>query len=112
MRKSRLGLIKVKAEEPKKLVPKKKEANKETKEKPTYIDLIKPRELEIADGVKLVFSVSKTPEGDPHLDIRTHITTERYTGLTTKGINFNVENLEEFKNILEDVDSELDKKGL
>lgn len=108
MRKSRLGLIKVKAEEPKKL-PKKKE---DKKEKPVYIDLIEPKELEIADGIKLVFSVSKTFEGNPHVDIRTHITTERYTGLTTKGINFDVESLEEFRNILESLDSELESKGV
>lgn len=112
MRKSRLGLIKVKAEEPKKIVPKKKEGKKETKEKITYTDLIKPKELEIADGVKLVFSVSKADDGNPHVDIRTHITTESYTGMTKKGINFDVESLEEFKNILDEVDSELEKKGI
>lgn len=100
MRKSRLGLITVKAEE------------KPKKEKVEYNDLIEPKELEISEGIKLVFSVSKTSEGNPHLDIRTWIQSEKYTGPTKKGINFDIENLEEFKEILEQIDVELDMKGI
>lgn len=100
MRKSRLGLIKVSAEE------------KPKKEKQEYKDVVKTREMEIADGIKLVFSVSKTAEGNPHLDIRTWIESEKYSGPTKKGINFDVEGLEEFRGILEEIDTELDKKGM
>lgn len=104
MRKSRLGRIKVKAEEPPKKVS-------EKKEKPVYIDLAEKRELTISDGVKLVFSVSKAQEGNPHLDIRTYIDSESYKGPTKKGINFDIESLEEFIQILEIMNEELDSKG-
>lgn len=101
-RKSRLGLISVvQAEEPKK-----------EKVKIEYEDVVENRELEIADGIKLVFSVSKTKEGNPHLDIRTWIETDRYSGPTKKGINFDVESLEEFIQIVKDIDKELQGKGL
>lgn len=100
MRKSRLGLIKVQAEE------------KPKKTTTEYSELIPTREMEITDGIKLVFSVSKTKEGTPHLDIRTWIQSEKYTGPTKKGINFDIENLEEFKEILEKIDSDLEKQGI
>lgn len=100
-RKSRLGLISVvKAEE------------KKEKKTVEYKDLVEARELEIAEGIKLVFSVSKTSEGNPHLDIRTWIESEKYTGPTKKGINFDIESLEEFRSILEEIDSELESKGI
>ena len=101
-RKSRLGLIKVVNAEEK---PKKDKTIE-------YQDVVKARELEIADGIKLVFSVSKTSEGNPHLDIRTWIESEKYTGPTKKGINFDIESLEEFRGILKEIDSELEKKGI
>lgn len=101
-RKSRLGLITVvKAEEK----PKKDKTIE-------YQDIIEARELEIAEGIKLVFSVSKTSEGNPHLDIRTWIESEKYTGPTKKGINFDIESLEEFRDILQDIDSELSQKDV
>lgn len=101
-RKSRLGmLLNVEAEE--------KPKNKATKE---YQDVLQARKLEIAEGVSLVFSVSRTSEGNPHLDIRTYISSEKYEGPTKKGINFDVESLEEFRQILEDIDKELQEKGL
>lgn len=101
-RKSRLGLITVVNAEEK---PKKDKTIE-------YQDIIEARELEIADGIKLVFSVSKTSEGNPHLDIRTWIESEKYTGPTKKGINFDIESLEEFRDILQDIDSELSNKGV
>ena len=102
MRKSRLGMLKVKAEENK----------KNAKNERTYTDLVKNRELSIAEGVKLVFSVSKANDGNPHIDIRTHITSEKYTGMTKKGINFDIEFLEEFKQIIEFIDEELQENGI
>lgn len=101
-KKSRLGLIKVANAEEK---PKKDKTIE-------YQDIVEARELEIADGIKLVFSVSKTSEGNPHLDIRTWIESEKYTGPTKKGINFDIESLEEFRGILQEIDSELEKKGI
>lgn len=100
MRKSRLGRIVANAEE------------KPKKEKQEYKDIIKTREMEIAEGIKLVFSVSKTSEGNPHLDIRTWIESEKYSGPTKKGINFDIEGLEEFRGILEEIDSELEKNNM
>ena len=101
-KKSRLGLIKVANAEEK---PKKDKTIE-------YQDIIEARELEIAEGIKLVFSVSKTAEGTPRLDIRTWIESERYTGPTKKGINFDIESLEEFRGILQEIDSELQNKGI
>ena len=97
-RKSRFGLIQVSAEE-------KPATKKETVE---YNDVIQNRELNIADGIKLVFSVSRAKEGNPHVDRRTYIETEKYSGPTKKGINFDVENLEEFIGIMEEINEELE----
>lgn len=100
MRKSRIGILQVKAEEPKKKVER------------SYENIVQAREMYIADGVKLVFSVSKTSDGEPHLDIRTHIESEKYTGPTKKGINLDIEYLEDLKVILDEIDQDLQKKGL
>lgn len=100
MKKSRIGILQVKAEEPKKKVER------------SYENIVQAREMYIADGVKLVFSVSKTSDGEPHLDIRTHIESEKYTGPTKKGINLDIEYLEDLKVILDEIDQDLQKKGL
>lgn len=97
-RKSRLGLLQVSAEE-------KPVTKKETVE---YEDVSEAKELNIADGVKLVFSVSRAKGGNPHLDIRTYIENEKYSGPTKKGINFDIENLEEFMDILQEINEELE----
>lgn len=123
-RTSRLGLLKVKAEElnkketvtmttkdeAKKKLPIKKE---EKKKKPTdFTKLAEERVLRITDGTSLVFSVSKTQEGNPHVDIRTHVHTDKYDGPTKRGINFDIEFLEDFRQILEFIDEELSEKGI
>lgn len=103
MRRKRLIIMKAEAEE-KKTTPK-----KET----TYVDIIPSQRMNIADGIDLVFSVSQSAEeGEPHLDIRTYVKTDRYTGPTKKGINFNIESLEEFRGILEAIEEQLIEKGL
>lgn len=101
-KKSRLGLIKVSAEEKSQTTPK--------ISKREYRDVLPQREMEIADGVKLVFNVSATSEGRPHLDIRTWINSDKYTGPTKKGINFDIENIEEFKEIIEKIYWELEEE--
>lgn len=108
MRKSRLGLITVVEAETDKKVPQKKEK----KDKIEYTEIITPRELEIAEGVKLVFSVTKSSEGNPHIDIRTYIESEKYSGPTKKGINFDIENMEEFLEILNEVNIECQNEGV
>ena len=79
-----------------------------------YEEVIEPKELQLTEDVKLVFSVSqnKNNDGNPHVDIRTHINTERYTGATKKGINFDIENLEEFIDILNELNKELEEQNL
>lgn len=105
MKKSRLGRLVVKAEESKK-------DNKVKKEKPVYTEISNPKELIIADGVKLVFSVNKSQEGNTHIDIRTYIESEKYTGPTKKGINFHIESLEDFIEIISDMNEELEGLGI
>lgn len=102
MRRKRLIIMKAEAEEK----PKAKKEN-------TYVDIIPSQRMNIADGIDLVFSVSQSAdEGEPHLDIRTYVKTDRYTGPTKKGINFNIESLEEFRGILEAIEEQLVEKGL
>lgn len=130
---SKLGLMKVRAEEqnkkttgeitqmtnttqttmeqPKKKLPQKKK--EVTKKKPSdYEKLAEERVLRITDGTSLVFSISKTKDGDPHVDIRTHVHTDKYDGPTKRGVNFNIEFLEDFRHILEIIDEELAEKGI
>ncbi|MBO8161118.1 MAG: hypothetical protein H0Z24_05730 [Thermosipho sp. (in: Bacteria)] len=80
--------------------------------KVNYEQIISPKELEISDKSKLVFSVSKAEDSNiPHLDIRLHVTSNKYTGLTKKGINFPIEWLPDFLEILDKIDRECAEKG-
>lgn len=82
--------------------------------KSTYVQLLDENiEIQVSDKAKLVVSVSKEEgsEGNPHVDIRTHITSGSYTGPTKKGINFDVENIEEIIEALQNVNTELMNKG-
>lgn len=88
------------------------EVKAEEKKTPEYEEIIEPKKMTIADGVDLVFSVSKAKDGEPHLDIRTYIKNDRYTGPTKKGINFDLENMEEFLEILNNLNLELLEKGI
>ena len=91
----------------------KKSAGKSKLPPDTYKDEIKPLELELGEGNKFVFSVKRAGElGLPHVDIRLYITTEKYTGFTKKGITFPLEMLYDFKDILNELDEECDKKGV
>lgn len=105
----------------KKLTPVKKVETKENKTKSkakklppdTYTNLIEPRELQITDNSKLVFNVSRAGEyGLPHLDIRLHVTSPQYTGMTKKGINFDCEFLYDFMEIINDINKELEAMNL
>jgi hypothetical protein len=76
-------------------------------------DEITPMELKISDTAKLVFSVKRAgEEGLPHVDIRTYLTTEVYTGFTKKGINMPLEMFEEFMNTCTEINQACTKKGL
>lgn len=78
-----------------------------------YKEVIEPRKMNLAEGLDLVFSVSESnSEEGARIDIRTYITSERYTGPTKKGINFPVELIEEFREFLDEIDEALQKKGI
>lgn len=78
-----------------------------------YKELIEPKVMNLSEGLDLVFSVSEsTAEQGARIDIRTYLTTERYTGPTKKGINFPVELLEEFKEFIDLIDEALQRRGI
>jgi metal-dependent HD superfamily phosphatase/phosphodiesterase len=111
----KLNITKLKVNEPVKKAASVKSQSKTTKELPpdTYKPMVKERELQIADNAKLVFSVArKGDDGLPHIDIRLHVTSEQYTGLTKKGINFDCEYLLDFQEIIDSINKELDEKGV
>lgn len=92
-----------------------KTTSRKTNTLPTdeYSDMIKQRELPVDENVKLVFSVARKGDyGLPHIDIRTHITSENYTGLTKKGINFDTDYLMDFAEIINTIISELVEMGI
>lgn len=79
----------------------------------TYKPMIESKELQISDTAKLIFSVSRKGEyGLPHIDIRLYVTSPQYTGLTTKGINFDTEYLYDFMEIIAGMNKELESKGV
>ena len=79
----------------------------------TYKKIIEGMELKCTDHMKLCFSVSrKGDDGLPHVDIREFAMTEVYTGMTKKGINFNIEYLDEIIGILQAISMQCESKGL
>lgn len=102
----KVQLLKVEAETKEKTA-KKKIVKEEFKQ------LVEQRELEISDNCKLVFSIARMGEdGTPHLDIRTHISGDAYTGPTKKGINFDTELLLDFQEIIDNLVNECEEKSL
>ena len=95
----------------------KPEKKKKEKAKKEYTNLIEPQELLIADKAKLVFSASVPKDAEEesvHLDIRTFIVNpdpDKYSGPTQKGINFDVEYLDEVIELLKGVSEGLAKQG-
>ena len=90
----------------------KTEKPKKENSKREYKQLVEPRELELNETTKLVFSVSSIGEdGRPHLDIRTWIKSEAYEGPTKKGINFDTEMLYDFIEIIDQLNKECEEKG-
>lgn len=58
-------------------------------------------ELPITEKQKIILSINKNEEtGDVFLDVRTHVTSKKYTGLTSKGITIPLEKVGTFKEIL------------
>lgn len=79
----------------------------------TYKDEIPPKEIVLDENGKLIVSVKRGGEyGLPCVDIRHYVTTERFTGFTKKGVNFNLEFLLELVDILREVSDECERKGL
>jgi hypothetical protein len=93
------------------------EKPKKEKKKAEYTNLVEPKELEITDNSKLVFSASQMAgdkDNNVHVDIRTYIVnadTSKYSGPTQRGVNFDVEYLDEFIETLKEVSKELKKKN-
>lgn len=78
-----------------------------------YKDEIEPKRISIDEGIDLVISVKRGGEyGLPRIDIRQYVKTENYEGFTKKGVNFPLEYLYDFIDLLNDVNEECDKKGL
>ena len=96
--------------------PKEEKPKKEKKSKlpaDTYKDEIEPLEMELSDKVKLIFAVKRQGElGLPNVDIRMYMTTDVYTGFTKKGINFPLELIEEFIELVNQVNAECEEKGI
>lgn len=88
-RKSRLGNIQAEAE------------------KPEYKDLINPTAVHLDELTKIVFSVTTLNMEDPHVDVRTYIESEKYSGPTKKGINFSIDYLDEVIEQLTNISDEL-----
>lgn len=78
----------------------------------TYKDLVKRRELTLTDSTKLVFSVVENSKKTITLDIRTYITKNGDEIPTRKGINLNIENMEELIETILDINNELIDKNI
>ena len=79
------------------LTPLKAEEKESKRTKPVYEEIGEAFTLELEEDstASLVFSASKDTSkvgSSPHLDIRTWVDSERYSGPTKKGINFDVIN--------------------
>lgn len=58
-------------------------------------------ELQLSEKQKLVFSISQNKETkDVIMDIRVHVTSKKYMGLTSKGITVSTTKLEEFSDLV------------
>ena len=101
----------LKGTQPEKKSTKEKKSNKLPPD--AYKDEIVPIELEVDETRKFVLSVKRGGElGLPMCDIRQFQTTELYTGYTKKGINFPIELLPDLIELLQEVYTESEKKGL
>lgn len=80
----------------------------------TYVDCIPKKELQLNESTKIVFSVRRKDDdlGLPYVDIRIFINSEEYVGPTKKGVNFALERLDEFQDIIEAINQECDEKGV
>lgn len=83
-------MIKGKVFQPKKIKAESKPVKQE------YVDLTEPVVMDIDETSSFKITCSKLgQDGEPHLDVRTWIETERYSGPTKKGINFPVYHIQE-----------------
>ena len=85
----RLGVIKAEAEQPRE-----------------YKDLFEPQRIDLEEDVYLVVSASSLNGDTPHVDVRTYIETEKYTGPTKKGINFEITKLDHLVRALQKIRTE------
>lgn len=100
---------------PKKLVqpPVEEKPKQRVVDDDSYPDLLEKKELVLGDTNKLVFSVARGGEyGLPMIDIRHYTDTSKYSGPTKKGIRLPLEMLYDFLEILDEIDTECDEKGI
>ena len=91
----------------------KKSKQKRVVEDEDYPDLLDKKELVLGETNKLVFSVARGGEfGLPMIDIRHYTKTSKYSGPTKKGIRLPLEMLYSLMEILEEIDTECDEKGI
>lgn len=65
-------------------------------------------EIPITEKQKIVFSMNRNTEtGDVMMDIRTHVTSKKYTGLTSKGISVPASQAVAFKKCFDKLLSEV-----
>ena len=78
-----------------------------------YTDCIGKKFLQLNETTKLVFSVRRKDDdlGLPWVDIRIYVSSPEYTGFTKKGISFPLERLEEFQELIEEINAECEEKG-
>ena len=58
------------------------------------------KEIQVSETSKIVFSAATRNNEDISVDVRLHVTGDRYTGLTKKGVTFTYEDLNEVIEIL------------
>ena len=78
-----------------------------------YKDCIEKKELQLNETTKLVFSVRRKDDdlGLPWVDIRIYVSSPEYTGFTKKGISFPLERLDEFQELIKEINAECEEKG-
>ena len=82
----------VEPEKPSKPTKAEKAAKKKNMPSDEYKDLLPPIEMPVDDTRKFILSVKRGGEfGLPMIDLRQYQTTELYTGVTKKGLNFPIE---------------------
>ena len=74
-------------------------------------ELVKEYWIELSESKKLRVEVNEF-NGKHRLDIREHITTQKYTGFTSKGVNISTNNAKELRDALVNLVKVIDTEKL